>query len=107
MNKRRRISALDFYTLIHASMTAAQHPRIGWNHAETTYPKWLAELQDQKISISDDHLEDALYAANLLDEKKKFHHPFGLNFNTLLKRILTVGESFDKIGNIILRKKDL
>jgi len=101
---KRPINGLDFFVLIHASMTCAE-TKVGWNHVRKTYQTWLRELSSLSLSKSKEHLEDALYAVNMLDEDDKFRHPYGMNFNNFLNKVLRPNERFDKIINVIKEDK--
>lgn len=101
IDQGRTINALDFFVLIHMAMSSAEIPSLGWTHARTSYHKWLNELATVDMQIGKDHLEDALYAANMLNETGVYKHPHGVEFDDLLKKILRPGEIFDKITNVI------
>lgn len=104
-DKERVISAVDYYFLIHCCIVSALNSRqLGWNHADTTFDMWLKELGDISILINDNHLEDALYAANMMSEKRIYRHPLNIDFNMLLKRVLKSYEGFDKTLNVIYKK---
>lgn len=101
---KRPINALDFFVLIHAVMASIQDKNIEWNHASKTYQTWFRDLSGLNLEISKEHLEDALYSANLLNEKDKFYHPYNKLFNNFVKSLLLPGEKFDKISNIIVKE---
>lgn len=85
-------------------MLANRSKKIGWNHADTVFLDWLNQLSQKNIEINDEHLEDALYAANMLNEAKLLKHPTGAHFTQILKKVLKKDERFDRLVNVIVKE---
>ena len=99
------VQAGELVALMWALNEAIHSPKIGFNHATTDVVGWLASLAPYGISLDTAFVEDMLYAANMLDELKKYKHPNGKSFDDTLRLVLAPGEAFDKDVNEICRKK--
>lgn len=96
------IPAGELVALFWALNEAVHNPKVGFNHATTDITGWLSSIAPYGITVDTAFAEDLLYAANLLDELKKYKHPQGKTFDQTLKAVLRPGQTFDKMTNEIL-----
>lgn len=103
------IDLIDLALLIYHSYVAAEHPKIGNNHAYATLEGLVRGQLNKSTLITRDALEAALYNANMLQEEGLFMHPHFDSFDALVKDLLhsrNTGLKFDKFYNRIYREKD-
>ncbi len=101
----RYISSIDFYTLIAYVIQGMYNKKIGWSHVEKTPKQWLKDLDQRVTRVSQDALEDMLSTASAYAEDKKFFHPLGYDFNTVIARVSLPDEEYNKMFSIFKKVK--
>lgn len=102
-----RMKIVDLLILLYHIEQGAQDQHVGFEDAEMTLDEMRKSLEHD-VSLSIDLTQRALWSANLMDEQRKFWHPYGLTFNQFLQRILVgTGLKFDKTYNLLLDKYEL
>lgn len=99
----RAVTVLDLVTLLGNVYRGAAMADVGFEDAEQTLQAITAKL-NMKIRVPQSDIESALWACNLLDEKKKFWHPQGALFEQFIRKLVGPDHTFDRTYNLILEK---
>lgn len=75
------------------------------NDADRTVAEIIQELDSSNGHLSKGLLESALYCCNLENERGKFWHPLGHNFDRFLTGLINKTMHFDKYYNVIYEKR--
>lgn len=99
----RWITVLDLVVLLDNVFRAAKELDIGFEDPRETLEMFVSRM-NKPIRVYTEDLESSLWSCNLLNEKLKFRHPKGIDFDEFLKRVLR-GDTFNKDYNYIEGEK--
>lgn len=99
-----KVGALDFASLVFNLVKSVAHPKVGWEHADLTFPQFLGEIENY-VLVKEDHLQTLLAQSNFMDERGQFFHP-SLSFYQLSCKILGPNKKFNRKYNLICEIKD-
>lgn len=100
--KLRYLKLSELGILLTNVMRAAEHPDIGFEHADFLLDQFLKAI-DKIVKVKEDHLQACLWSANLLNEKGKWWHPTGKDFSFFVNDLLA-NDDFDYEYNLIIHK---
>jgi hypothetical protein len=98
----RAVRLLDLAVLLYAVHQASTDEQVGFEDARETI-QTLTRRLNKSVLIDPNHIESALWSANLLDEQAKFRHPTGMSFEEFAQRIVGK-DTFNRRYNVIERK---
>lgn len=97
-----RVSPLQAVVLLHHVVHCADAE----NDADRTVKEIIHEIDEYPGHITKGVLESALYCCNMENEKGKFWHPLGHNFDRFLNGLLNKHLHYDKYYCVIYEKKN-
>ena len=81
------LTAIDVLTLLINIYEGSEDKNVGMEDANNSLLDLFNKLSFN-VRVDRDILESALWSCNMMNEKKAFRHPLGMNFDVFLKKIL-------------------
>jgi hypothetical protein len=99
------ITIYQLIILLNNFCLAIEHPKIGYNDADTSIKDMLERYRRAHVNLSVYELEKLFYACNMMNEEKKFWHPGKDSFDKFLYDV-SREYKFDKVYNKLEKKKE-